>query len=88
MKRLLTRSTKRLNLELEDDSGVTPLFMATTSNNAEAIKMLLSYGANVDKMTNTKPETALHMAAKKGLLESVQALVEGGANTSVLTTFE
>ena len=43
LKILLTRSTKRLNLELEDDGGVTPLFMAVTSDNAEAIKMLISY---------------------------------------------
>ena len=58
--------------------------MAVCADDADVIKMLISFGANVDKMTKTKPETALHVAANKGLFSAVEALVQGNANTCVL----
>ena len=78
------KSTNQMNLELEDYGGVTPLYMAVCADDADVIKMLISFGANVDKMTKTKPETALHVAANKGLFSAVEALVQGNANTCVL----
>jgi hypothetical protein len=36
--------------------------MAVCADDADVIKMLISFGANVDKMTKTKPETALHQS--------------------------
>ena len=53
--------------------GFTPLLYATSLENVEAIECLLASGANVKYGS---PQTALHVAASKGSLRAVQALLE------------
>ena len=66
LRNLITRSTKHINLDLEDDHGITPLFSAVGVNNSQAVELLIQYGCKVDFLTTTKPESSLHQAVVRG----------------------
>jgi len=51
------------NLELTDESGHTPLMIATKQRAITLIRVLLSYGANVNASNNVK-DTALHISVR------------------------
>ena len=49
-----------------DESGNTPLHIASERGNLEAVKILLDHGASGGAQ-NHKLETPMHLAAQKGL---------------------
>ena len=49
-----------------DESGNTPLHIASERGNLEAVKILLDHGASGDAQ-NHELETPMHLAAQKGL---------------------
>ena len=62
------------------DAGVTPLWLACTTNaGARVVRLLLDAGANPNLAPNTG-ETPLMWCARTGALDSVKALVSRGAN--------
>lgn len=62
----------------------TSLHIAARLGNVEAVKLLLSNGANVNAATKDD-YTSLHIAAKEGYVDVVTALLDGGASTTLLT---
>eukprot|EP00398_MALV-I-01_sp_L67-1_P001066 gene1066-861_t len=63
-------------------SGWFPLHVASHNNHPNLVRVLLEFGADVDRITS-HDFTALHMASKMGLAGVVKVLVEGGADTEI-----
>ena len=77
---LLLHAGARVNVA--NDLGVTPLYLACTNRDAAMVEKLLSAEANPDaKLLNG--ETVLMNCARTGNAEAVKALVAAGANVNV-----
>lgn len=86
-------NTNQLKIELEkhpgaikrqDSEGYTPLHYASRDGQLDAIKELLSRGANPNTQ-GIRGETALYLAAGNGKVEAVRALLAGGADPNLAT---
>jgi cytochrome c len=64
--------------------GVATLGPAVGKRNIELIQLLLDHGANPNSAVGR--QTVLHLAASKGCLECVKALVEAGADVNAQTS--
>lgn len=62
--------------------GATALMMATESEDTNIVNLLLSRGAKVNASMPGSLTTALHIAARRGDLETIQQLCRAGANDS------
>ena len=69
-----------------DGYGFTPLMVASLNSNTDAVKVLLSKGADSNLQRLTTGETALHLAMDSGSQEVVSALLDGDANVNAQTT--
>ncbi|MCB1138625.1 MAG: ankyrin repeat domain-containing protein [Leptospiraceae bacterium] len=68
------------NVDLNGQMKVTPLIAAIDGNRSAAAILLLEKGANPNVPAEMNGQTALHLATKKGSMELVQLLVDGGAD--------
>ncbi|MCV2890690.1 ankyrin repeat domain-containing protein [Ruegeria aquimaris] len=66
-------------LDVDTVEMVTPLLMAALSNQLEAVRLLLSKGADPD-IASSAMGTALHAAAQRGFADIVRVLLDAGAN--------
>jgi cytochrome c len=64
--------------------GDAPLAPAVGKRNIELIRLLLDHGANPNSALGR--QTVLHLAAEKGCLDCVKALVKAGANVTAQTS--
>ena len=69
---------KRLLLNMGRIDGRTPLMQATRSNRSTAVAVLLRAGASPD-VADGKGDSALHKAAREGLLDVGRLLLAAGA---------
>ena len=60
----------------------TPLHGACFGGHAAVISVLLAKGANVDAIRPSTGETPLRLAARRGQVEAVRALLRGGARVT------
>jgi hypothetical protein len=67
-------------LYAHDRDGKTLLGLAVEFKSAPMIRMLIKAGAEVDLLMGSLPMTALHKACLTGCIESIEALVEAGAD--------
>lgn len=67
------------NLEIKDEDGETPTFLASSSSAPEVIKVLIDAGANPNASA-ADGWTCLMMAVRQGDYESTKALLEAGAD--------
>lgn len=67
--------------DIVDESGWTPLMMATLHGHSSMVELLLKKGADVN-LHNTTGGTALMMAALQGQAEILQLLLARGANVN------
>ncbi len=65
--------------------GATALMMATESEDTNTVNLLLNRGAKVNASMSGKLTTALHIAARRGDLDTVQQLCRAGANPDART---
>mmetsp|Transcript_42645 Transcript_42645/g.91469 ORF Transcript_42645/g.91469 Transcript_42645/m.91469 type:complete len:924 (-) Transcript_42645:216-2987(-) len=70
---------KTANCRRRDTSGSTMLHKAAERCGERMVKQLLAANAEVDAIDTSSRSTALHAAARVGNLESLKALVDGGA---------
>ena len=66
--------------------GVTALMMATETEDTNMVNLLLTRGAKVNANMPGTLTTALHIAARRGDLETVQQLCRSNANMSARTS--
>ena len=71
------------DFNLENPSGDTPLMIAAGAGSAEVLKLLLSYGVEVD-YRNSLGWTALTFAAFSGQGDCIRELVRCGADSNVV----
>lgn len=61
-----------------EQSGLTPLHVASFMGHLSIIVLLLQHGANPNAPT-VRSETALHLAARSGQMEVARLLLRNGA---------
>ncbi|KAH7303197.1 ankyrin repeat-containing domain protein [Stachybotrys elegans] len=59
--------------------GRHPLFYAVEGRHSHVVKLLLERNADPDARSSGEPPTALHLTAENGDIETMRALLEGGA---------
>lgn len=74
------------DIEAQDQSGQTPLLVATGINRLNAVKALLDRNANIEAREPGKGMTPLMRACRFGFLEIAVALVEKGAQINAVTS--
>ncbi len=73
----------RAAVDLQSRDGITALMYASRRGNAQAITLLLEYGARLDAIQAVHGGTALTHAAYEGSLRGVQCLLQANACTTV-----
>ena len=66
------------SIQQKASDGITPIFLAAQNGHIEIVKYLLSYGVNVDVVTQNG--TVLHLAVMSGNQECLEALLKYGAD--------
>lgn len=62
--------------------GGTPLMLASASDNADAVDVLVKLGASVNAVQEPTGKTCLHLAANGSCCETVRALLQHGADVN------
>ena len=77
-------SAKKINnlVDIEDDTGTTPLMWAAMNNQISAINMLLKYGANINAQ-DYDGWSALHFAAASQSYKAVEILLKNKADVNL-----
>ena len=77
----LFKKKRRIDIDIKDEDGFSPLHRAAQLGNTEAVQVLLSHGANVNlpSKANLKP---LYYAVQSGNFECASLLIENGADQS------
>ena len=63
-----------------DGDGITPLHLAVITDRVSACAYLIEQGAEVNAFGGIVPATPLQWAARKGLVEVIDLLIQHGAN--------
>lgn len=75
---LLTQLDASVDAKGKDDE--TPLYIAVYNRRIDIVKLLLSYGADVNMINSNRKETVLHVAARLGFTDILSSLLSAGAN--------
>ncbi|XP_038607034.1 ankyrin repeat and SOCS box protein 3 isoform X1 [Tachyglossus aculeatus] len=78
---------KGVNVECQDDFGITPLFVAAQYGKLESLSLLIEYGANVNCQASDKA-TPLFIASQEGLQKCVEVLLAKGADPNLYCNAE
>lgn len=68
-----------LDINAQNDDGLTALHLAATNGNVDAVKDLIEAGADINAQNN-EGCIALHLAAANGHVEAIENFIEAGAN--------
>jgi DNA-directed RNA polymerase subunit M/transcription elongation factor TFIIS len=68
------------NINSIDKNGHTPLHYSVIQNNMDLIKLFIDKGANINDASNQMKKTALHYAAEKDRIHTVNYLLDRGAD--------
>ncbi|MBL7221170.1 MAG: ankyrin repeat domain-containing protein [Phycisphaerae bacterium] len=71
-------------VDARDQSGSTPLFVASLFGRTDAAKLLIKKGADIKGAKGTDGSTALHVAAFFCYTDTVKLLLKSGANINAL----
>jgi cytohesin len=82
--KIFHKVNSRLLVDLKAEGGMNPIHAAAWCNSSKGLRYLLEVGTQPDSLTEDgRRETALHIAAAMGSLESVKVLVKGGCDPSL-----
>lgn len=81
MERVKSLINEGINVNTQNETGVSPLMYAAYYNRSNVIKILTSGGAKLE-MKDKYGQTALLHAAHRGRLQAVSALLKAGANVN------
>ena len=70
-----------IDIDVEDNIGNTPLYLAVTGGHKEMVELLIAKGADVNARNNWD-WTPLHSAAARGHRDIVERLLAGSANVN------
>ncbi|MBO7243686.1 MAG: hypothetical protein J6V53_00190 [Alphaproteobacteria bacterium] len=70
--------------ELQKQTNLTPLMIATVLNEEQFVEDLLSLGENIDEI-NSHEETALHLAFQEGNAEILEKLILNGGDLKAVS---
>jgi hypothetical protein len=88
MAQLLDENKGRLDINATTAIvGYTALALAIDAKNTEAVTLLLSRGADVNKTNKNPEERPLWLASQRGLTAIVHALIAGGAKVNEVTKY-
>jgi len=73
---------KRINIDVQDELGLTPLMIACSFGYKDLVHYLIDHGANLN-IRNSDNNTALHLSLYGGFTEISEALIEHGAMLNV-----
>jgi hypothetical protein len=76
---------QRVDVNLQNNKGNTPLLRAAWAGSHEVVKLLLDRGADVHH-ENNKGDSPLLLAASRGHLDVVRVLLDGGAIINLQNT--
>ncbi|HOT27661.1 MAG TPA: ankyrin repeat domain-containing protein [Candidatus Ozemobacteraceae bacterium] len=85
-------TSRGADLNVRDGRNLTPLHLAAVKNRAEACRILLDAGCDVDVTGFTSRDgsaesTPLHLAAESGARDVVELLISRGANVNAVNNF-
>lgn len=78
--------SKVIKLDVKNDSGRTPLMVASERDDIDIVKLLIGAGADLNVQIPSglyKGETALHIATRQNHQEVVQHIIYGGADLNI-----
>ncbi|KAL8612885.1 hypothetical protein ACOMHN_038140 [Nucella lapillus] len=81
---MLRKASLSLDINALNESGLTPLHQAVLEGNYQAVKLLVTHGADVNK-SDTDTWTPLHAACAEGHADIVRYLLYKGARKDVKT---
>lgn len=74
---VLATTTDKTAIGQSNNLKQTPLHLAAATNRADMISVLLEHGCPVDAV-DQRGNTAVHIAARNGFVQSLEAMVEAG----------
>lgn len=77
----LFKKKKRIDIDVKDDDGFSPLHRAAQLGSTEAVQVLIAQGASVNLPSKTNM-TPLYYAVQSGNFECASLLIENGADQS------
>ncbi|WP_165913618.1 M48 family metallopeptidase [Serpentinicella alkaliphila] len=77
----------RINPDIVDSEGWTPLMWATQLNDLDMINLFIEYGADPNKIDYYYEETALIIALTNDYVEAIAALLEAGADPNLSDSY-
>lgn len=80
----ILQNTGREQASKPREHNVTPLHVAAALNRSEFIRVLISFGADIDARTENG-FTPLHWAASKDAVDALRALIQAGADPDIAT---
>jgi len=86
-------TSRGADLNVRDGRNLAPLHLAAVKNRAEACRILLDAGCDVNITGFTSPDgsaesTPLHLAAESGARDAVELLISRGANVNAVNNFQ
>jgi len=84
--KILIESNDKIDLNIRNPSGETPLFLPSIKNDIESVKVLVDAGAKID-IEDYNGGTPMMYASEYGYVDVVKFLVEKGANVNKKTKF-
>ncbi|KAJ9576501.1 hypothetical protein L9F63_025605, partial [Diploptera punctata] len=76
----------KMNVDIYDENGMTPLQHAAYKGNKEIVQMLLDQGADVNSGKHEHGYTALHFAALSGNADVCYLLLMAGAKSHTINS--
>ncbi len=81
---LLLQNDTNNDVNIDGEGNSSPLHGAVRNNHPNTVRLLLEYGASVNKKSKCNGNTPLHIAAANGYYDVVKVLLESGADKTIL----